>query len=193
MGMTHRHIRKKQMTKIYESLLKLQSELPKAINDSNNPAWKSKYISLQQLLNLVTTTIHKNGFCIITKSGKDEFGHFCETMLVHSTGEAIPSRQYLELGSKVNMQGIGAANTYARRTGLMQLLGITSYDQNDDDANQFDPDVENYTKYKNKLENSSKEQLKENIDSIKISIDDLSNFNPKWGAELNAILNMRMK
>ena len=192
MGMTHRHIRKKQMTKIYESLLKLQSELPKAINDSNNPAWKSKYISLQQLLNLVTTTIHKNGFCIITKSGKDEFGHFCETMLVHSTGEAIASRQYLELGSKVNMQGIGAANTYARRTGLMQLLGITSYDQNDDDANQFDPDVEKYFKYKNKLENSSKEQLKENIDSIKNTINELNDFNPKWGTELNAILNMRI-
>ena len=180
------------MTKIYESLLKLQSELPKLVNDSNNPAWKSKYISLQQLLNVVTDTIHKNGFCIITKSGKDEFGHYCETMLVHSTGEAIPSRQYLELGSKLHMQGIGAANTYARRTGLMQLLGITSYDQNDDDANQFDPDVEKYFKYKNKLENSSKEQLKENIDSIKNTINELNDFNPKWGTELNAILNMRI-
>ena len=192
MDMMRPLIRMKQMTKIYESLLKLQSELPKAINDSNNPAWKSKYISLQQLLNLVTNTIHKNGFCIITKSGKDEFGHFCETMLVHSTGEAIPSRQYLELGSKVNMQGIGAANTYARRTGLMQLLGITSYDQNDDDANQFDPDVEKYFKYKNKLENSSKEQLKDNIDSIKNTINELNDVNPKWGTELNAILNMRI-
>ena len=180
------------MTKIYESLLKLQSELPKAINDSNNPAWKSKYISLQQLLNLVTTTIHKNGFCIITKSGKDEFGHFCETMLVHSTGEAIASRQYLELGSKLHMQGIGAANTYARRTGLMQLLGITSYDQNDDDANQFDPDVEKYIKYKNKLENSSDKLLRENIDNIKMTINDLNDVNPKWGTELNAILKTRI-
>ena len=123
MELMHRHIKVKQMTKIYESLLKLQSELP---------------------------------------------------------------------GSKVNMQGIGAANTYARRTGLMQLLGITSYDQNDDDANQFDPDVEKYFKYKNKLENSSKEQLKNNIDSIKNTINELNDVNPKWGTELNAILNMRI-
>ena len=61
------------MSVIYESLLKLQMDLPKLINDSNNPAWKSKYISLQQLLNIVSVPIHKNGFCIITKSGKDEF------------------------------------------------------------------------------------------------------------------------
>ncbi len=180
------------MSVIYESLLKLQMDLPKLINDSNNPAWRSKYVSLQQLLNTVSAPIHKNGFCIITKSGKDEFGHYCETMLVHSSGEAIPSRQYLELGSKLHMQGIGAANTYARRTGLMQLLGITSYDQNDDDANQFDPEVEKYFKYKNKLENSSKEQLRENIDIIKNTINELNDVNPKWGTELNSILKARI-
>ena len=58
-------------------------------------------------------------------------GDYVDTILAHKSGETITSRIYLILQKK-DMQGLGSAQTYARRYGLMGLSGIAP---EDDDGN----------------------------------------------------------
>ena len=42
------------------------------------------------------------------------------------------------------------------------------------------------------IDNETLDKVDTTCDSIKNTINELNDFNPKWGTELNAILNMRM-
>ena len=115
-----------------KALIKAQSEMGKALKDTKNPFFKSKYADLSSVMGAVMPALNENGFAMIQQDGMDDRGVFVDTVFLHESGEKFTSRIYLTIG-KPDMQGYGSAQTYARRYGLMGLAGIAP---EDDDGNK---------------------------------------------------------
>jgi hypothetical protein len=116
-----------------------QGELEDATKSSINPAFKSKYADLAEVLQTIRPVLSKNGLSVVQTigmlmephDGKDKYSIQVATMLLHKSGEWIRDTCVMPL-SKVDAQGVGAATTYARRYGLAAIVGIA---QDDDDGN----------------------------------------------------------
>lgn len=117
---------------IYAALAAAQLEMGKAIKDSENPHFKSKYADLASVMDACFPALNRNGIAVLQPPYDDETGRYVKTIFVHGkTGETTECRVPLIVG-KNDMQGYGSAVTYARRYGLMTMAGIAP---EDDDGN----------------------------------------------------------
>lgn len=117
---------------LYAALAAAQSEMGKALKDSENPHFKSKYADLSSVVNACFPALTRNGIAVLQPPYDDETGRYVKTILVHGkSGETSECRVPLIIG-KNDMQGYGSAVTYARRYGLMAMAGIAP---DDDDGN----------------------------------------------------------
>ena len=116
---------------IAAALAAAQSEMGRAIKDSNNPHFRSKYADLGNVMDACLPALNKHGISVIQPAGEDEHGRFVATVLLHTTGEKLECKVPL-IVQKNDMQGYGSAVTYARRYGLMCMAGIAP---DDDDGN----------------------------------------------------------
>ena len=121
------------MTKnIATALAKAQMNMGKALKQSANPAFKSKYADLSNVIEACLPALNEAGIALIQPTGEDDHGRYVETVLIHGeSGESLSCRVPLII-AKHDMQGYGSAVTYARRYGLMALTGIAP---EDDDGN----------------------------------------------------------
>ena len=115
-----------------KALVKAQMAMKRAMKDSNNPFFNSKYADLASVQDACLPALHENGFAIIHCMDSLDGGGACvTTTMLHESGRAwvcaIPLRV-----DKNNMQAVGSAITYARRYGLMCLSGVAP---EDDDGN----------------------------------------------------------
>ena len=118
-------------TSIAAALAAAQSEMGRAIKDSNNPHFRSKYADLGSVMDACLPALNRHGISVIQPAGEDEHGRFVATMLLHTSGEKLECKVPL-IVQKNDMQGYGSAVTYARRYGLMCMAGIAP---DDDDGN----------------------------------------------------------
>ena len=116
---------------IAAALAAAQSEMGRAIKDSNNPHFRSRYADLGNVMDACMPALNKSGIAVYQPTGQDDHGMFVETVLLHTSGEELRCRVPLIVG-KNDMQGFGSAVTYARRYGLMTMAGIAP---EDDDGN----------------------------------------------------------
>ena len=120
------------MKSIATALAKAQAEMGKALKQSNNPHFKSKYADLGNVMDACLPSLNAVGIAVIQPTGEDEHGRFVETVLIHGeSGERLSCRVPL-IVAKNDMQGYGSAVTYGRRYGLMAMAGIAP---EDDDGN----------------------------------------------------------
>lgn len=120
------------MKGIATALAKAQAEMGKALKQSNNPHFKSKYADLGNVMDACLPALNAAGIAVIQPTGEDEHGRYVETVLIHGeSGENLTCRVPL-IVSKNDMQGYGSAVTYGRRYGLMTMAGIAP---EDDDGN----------------------------------------------------------
>ena len=112
---------------------KAQANMGKAIKNSKNPFLNNNYADLESVQNAVFAAFQAEGFAILQCGGADQYGHYVETILAHSSGEQFTSKVYLEL-KKGDMQSVGSAITYARRYGLTMLTGVPVTDDDGNDA-----------------------------------------------------------
>lgn len=118
---------------IHTSFAKAQSEFPKVNKEANNPFFKNKYASLDNILEVVLPILHKNGLYLTQGPVSDERGVGVNTSVTHVvSGDSIENVFTLPL-AKQDPQGAGSAITYARRYALQSILGLNFED--DDDAN----------------------------------------------------------
>ena len=115
---------------IAAALCAAQMEMGPALKQSNNPAFKSKYADLGNVMEACMPALNRHGIAVIQPIGEADGGRYVETVLVHATGE-LRCRVPL-IVAKNDMQGFGSAVTYARRYGLMAMAGIAP---EDDDGN----------------------------------------------------------
>lgn len=116
---------------IAAALAAAQQEMGKALKDSTNPHFRSKYADLGNVMDACMPALNKHGISVFQPVGRDEHGTYVDTVLLHTSGERLECRVPLILG-KNDMQGFGSAQTYARRYGLMTMAGIAP---EDDDGN----------------------------------------------------------
>lgn len=125
----------KDSTAAIKALVKAQMAMTRAMKDSNNPFFNSKYADLVSVQDACLPALHENGFAVMHSLGlgkDDNRERYVFTTLLHESGQswecAIPLRV-----DKDNMQAVGSAITYARRYGLMCLSGVAP---EDDDGNK---------------------------------------------------------
>ncbi len=112
-----------------KALSKFQEEVGNVKKDSTNPFFKSKYASLENVINTIREPLGKNGLSFSQiPCGENQL----LTILMHISGEYISAT--MKMTPKDNTpQGQGSAITYARRYAISALLGIATED--DDDGN----------------------------------------------------------
>ncbi len=119
---------------IYPALVKAQTEMGNAAKDKDNPHFKSKYADLASVREAVLPLLNKNGIALVQPFIQNDLGHSVKTQFIHAeSGDILECDVPLILG-KNDMQGLGAAITYARRYGLMMLAGIAP--EEDSDGNE---------------------------------------------------------
>lgn len=123
--MTHKNIT--------AALAAAQASMGKALKQSNNPHFRSKYADLGNVMDACMPALNANGIAVVQIVGRDENGMFLTTILRHAdSGEFLEDGGMPLIVNKNDMQGLGSAITYARRYGLMAMVGIAP---EDDDGN----------------------------------------------------------
>lgn len=114
-----------------EALLAAQTEMPSVDRDQENPHFKSKFVSLGNLLTTVRPVLNKHGLALLQAPEVAEEGRFVlRTTIIHSqSGEKLTFAAPLN-PTKNDPQGQGSAITYMRRYSLAAALAIA--DQDDD-------------------------------------------------------------
>ena len=112
---------------IYAALVKAQSEFKPLKKTATNPFLKSKYSTLDDIMEATKKALAENGLGF-TQSVR---GNVVVTTIFHISGQVIESEFPLIINEQ-DPQKQGAAYTYARRYCLQAALGITA--ENDDDA-----------------------------------------------------------
>lgn len=117
---------------IASALAAAQMEMGKALKQSENPHFRSKYADLGNVMDACLEPLNRHGIAVIQPTGEDEHGRHVKTILIHGeSGETLECTVPL-IVQKNDMQGYGSAVTYARRYGLMAMAGIAP---EDDDGN----------------------------------------------------------
>jgi hypothetical protein len=118
---------------LYEAILAVQSEVGTLPKDATNPHFKSKYLSLDTLVERITPYLAKNGLIWQTFPTAVDGQPALKYMLTHVPSEQREGDTMLLPLSKNDMQGLGSALTYARRYSLCAVLNLVADD--DDDGN----------------------------------------------------------
>lgn len=113
------------------ALIKAQGAFKPAVKDAVNPHFKSRYVTLQAVLDAVQPALHANGFALVQATRVADGKTVLNTALLHTSGQRIDA-DYPVHPVKADPQGEGSALTYARRYALMALCGIAP---EDDDGN----------------------------------------------------------
>jgi hypothetical protein len=120
------------ITKISSALVKAQGELNAVSKDGNNPHFRSKYATLQNIVESTRDTLRKHGLAVVQTFGETDGTYInLTTTLLHESGEYISGTLTVR-PNKPDAQGIGSAASYARRYSYA-IIGLVTND--DDDGN----------------------------------------------------------
>lgn len=124
--------------KLAAALNKAQGEMGSAMKDAANPHFRSKYATLEAVVEVAKPSLVKHGIAYTQAPGAIVDGSLeMTTMLMHGeSGQWIRSTLHVPLGKR-DAQGVGSAISYARRYSLMSVLGIPAED--DDGAAAVEP------------------------------------------------------
>jgi len=112
-----------------EALIKFQGEVGNIKKDGTNPFFKSKYATLENVVNTVRPHLTKNNLAYSQiPCGENHI----VTILMHSSGEYISATAKMTPKDS-SPQAQGSAITYLRRYALSAILGLATED--DDDGN----------------------------------------------------------
>jgi len=118
------------MTKIFASLLKIQSELKPIVKEEENPHFKSSYYDINAALAQLKPLLTEHGLVLLQPLYSDETGTFLKTIIASAEGEVL--EYSLKLPEVTDPQKFGALVTYYRRFALTAFLAIEA---EDDDGN----------------------------------------------------------
>jgi len=112
------------------ALCEFQGAVETIKKGETNPFFKSKYASLNDILNVIRQPLADNGLSFV-QFPKGKYG--LDTMLMHTSGEWL-SESYEMEPTKHDPQGAGSVITYQRRYALGAILGLNI--DEDDDGNK---------------------------------------------------------
>lgn len=132
-------------TAVNKALISAQKCVLKALKDGTNPAFKSKYATLDSVLDAVRGPLSENGFALVQDTTSTAESVSVITRLLHESGGELISqplsaplkKEYNREGKEFppSVQQIGSMVTYLRRYSLCPFLGVSLDD--DDDGNHI--------------------------------------------------------
>lgn len=132
MSVTLDDLQSASINEIAAALTRLQMQLNHARMDAKNPHYKSKYATLESVIDAAKKPLADNGLSVfqgaIRVNGKD----LLVTQLMHISGQWLRSFTPI-LNEKNTCQSFGSGLSYARRYGLSACLNIG---EEDDDGNE---------------------------------------------------------
>jgi hypothetical protein len=121
------------MKELYQSLLKVQSELTAIKKDEKNPYFNSTYVSLNAVRDGVVGILTKNDLVLLQPTKVIDGKQYVVTTIVHAgTGASVEAQTEVVSKNGQDAQQVGSGISYARRYGLMSLLCLAA---EDDDGN----------------------------------------------------------
>jgi hypothetical protein len=122
---------------IHSALIAALTAMGPVKKDANNPAYKSKYASLESVLETIEGPLHAAGL-VFTQTFDVVGGEvLLVTTLTHAeTEQAIVSKAPVRCQEPNNPQKLGGAITYMRRYSLLALLGLAPEDDDGNAASQ---------------------------------------------------------
>lgn len=125
------------MKELIGALIKARRAFQPIAKDRVNPFHKSKYATLDSVLESVGSSLCDNGLAITATVSTDDNKTVLITTLHHTSGESIESRY--PLPNIDDPQKLGAAITYARRYSICALLNVTADEDDDGNAAKSKP------------------------------------------------------
>lgn len=135
-------IKSESIAKLAVALLKAQTGMGNASKDAKNPFYKSKYADLNSIREATMPRLNEQGITVLQPLGRDEFGFYVETTLVHESGEFVSSRTPIVSAKQNDPQALGAAISYARRYDLQSLVCVGAEDSDAEGAMDRSPKAE---------------------------------------------------
>ena len=119
---------------IAPALIKAQSQMQGITKEGKNPAFKSKYVTLDSILDTLRPILTSNGLMLTQGSQEPQVMQAVtvESRIIHTSGEWIATTVTIPV-TKPDAHGLGSALTYGRRYSVSALLAISA--DEDDDAN----------------------------------------------------------
>jgi len=122
------------INEIAKSLSEFQANVKQPAKDGSNPHFKSKYVTLDGVVNSISECAPKYGLSFIQMPVSTENGVGVVTVILHVSGQFIEFDPFILPLEKKTAQGVGSATTYAKRYSLSAAFGIVS--DVDDDGNE---------------------------------------------------------
>jgi len=110
------------------ALAAAQAQIRHAIEDSQNPHFRSRYASLTACWDACRGPLSQNGLSVVQGLAFDGGAVVCSSRLLHISGQWMEASLSLPVSAKITPQSIGSAATYAKRFSLSALVGITTGD-----------------------------------------------------------------
>jgi hypothetical protein len=123
--------RSSELHELFAALAKAQAVFENAEKAKLNLAYKTKYATLESVLDATRKGREENALAVVQMPGNAGPNIAVTTILGHSSGQWIEST-FAVAPTKYDAQGAGSVVTYLRRYALMSILGIAP---EDDDGN----------------------------------------------------------
>lgn len=118
----------------YESMAAIKQEIGHRIAP-NATGQYGGFVDLPKVLEVVESAAFKHGVLILQGPNIGMDGKpVLDTELIHTASEVSRSWRHLLVPDKAGPQGLGAAETYARRRSLLSIFGLASGENDDPDA-----------------------------------------------------------
>lgn len=119
-----------------------QGVMPAVPKDSTNPHFKSKFASLDGIIERTKPVLAKHDLAIVQgAAGESAPGTVTvEMLLLHKSGEWIMSQVVMPL-AKNDPQGVGSAITYGRRYLVAAMLSLAADEDDDGNASSHRPEA----------------------------------------------------
>lgn len=127
---------------IYMALCAAQANMGKVTKGSVNPAFKSKYADLADVVSVAVPALTEQGIAMYHSVIRDEHGTAMRTTLSHGATDTHIHCDVPMIVDKQNMQGMKSATTYAKRIGLESVTGIAAEDDDGNAASKAPPKAE---------------------------------------------------
>ena len=124
---------------IYMALAAAQTDMAGVKKGSVNPAFKSKYADLADVVAAVSPALNAQGIAFYHVVTSVDGDRVMRTVLAHGPSETMIQCDVPLIVNKNDMQGFKSATTYAKRIGLESLTGVAPIDDDGNDAAKAAP------------------------------------------------------
>ncbi len=119
---------------LFKAFANFKKKLKQPLKDADNPFFKSKYVPLENVVQVVDEAMEDTGLAYIQEIEDLDDGYMrVDTIVLHESGEYMVIKGSKVKPVKNDPQSAGSATTYARRYSLSTAFGIAS--DPDDDGN----------------------------------------------------------